>query len=880
MKKNYFLYISPVATITLSLLLCGCAKEVEQQQSQEELHEVVFHAGWAPETKTVLQEDGSVWWSPGDEIALCLVGHEDKYCLKSDCKEPSQETNFVGMIGENEGEDTFYAIYPYDKAKGTDLSRITIPSVQYATAGAISPGQFASFARAEGDNLTFYNVCAGLKFSVAHEGISKIVFQQRDDGVPLTGEIRIPFYPDWPNDLSVTPDYDNGSNFLTVYPAEGKYFDIGKYYYAAIAPGNTSLIMSFYTDNQVATKYFGVNSIERSKIAVLKEKDKDLVFENIDERTYAALGSNILPDGIDKNSIREVIFHTSSDVTTDVVVPSSIPTFGKDDYIPVYFEMAGTTAHYYTKAERYMMKGPSCVSFRDWKELRTIDLSMFSTSPVREFNSMFAGCINLEMVNLSSFNTSNAYYFPAMFQECRNLKELDISNFCSKNIKDDWGNPFDAMFTHCYNLTSLDLGNFEISGNADHTMFAFARNSHNCAIRCTSSTREALCNVTSKLGDNEKYITWVLPDDEMPVLEPYKFDYYSSDYSKDKTVKVLQKATVGKGINIVLLGDGYSDRLIADGSYDEDMNKAMNAIFKDEPYATFRDYFNVYQVYAVSENELTGESNTALNACIGGMDSQNGAVSYFDEYTVQKYAKIPDNNIDETCVVLILNQDAGYVKGVSHNGYIMVGDDVSDVTDYSKGGSVAMICRKLDDYSFVVAHEFGHGFAKLADEYWAYIGNMSDSEKEFYISRADNYGWWSNIDFTDNPETVKWRKILNDDRYSGTDIGIYEGATYSSGCWKPSQHSIMNNDADGIFNAPSREAIYKRIHRLAFGNDWQYDYEKFVEYDQKNIAAEKAARTTSVKNWASSVEPERKSFVKIEKSMTSDGKEKVTIIMN
>ena len=115
MKKNYFLYISPVATITLSLLLCGCAKEVEQQQSQEELHEVVFHAGWAPETKTVLQEDGSVWWSPGDEIALCLVGHEDKYCLKSDCKEPSHETNFIGMIGDKDSEDTFYAIYPYDK---------------------------------------------------------------------------------------------------------------------------------------------------------------------------------------------------------------------------------------------------------------------------------------------------------------------------------------------------------------------------------------------------------------------------------------------------------------------------------------------------------------------------------------------------------------------------------------------------------------------------------------------------------------------------------------------------------------------------------------------------------------------------------------------
>lgn len=56
--------------VLLSFLFSGCAKEIEQQQPQEGLHEVVFHAGWEPETKTVLQEDGSVWWSPGDEIGI------------------------------------------------------------------------------------------------------------------------------------------------------------------------------------------------------------------------------------------------------------------------------------------------------------------------------------------------------------------------------------------------------------------------------------------------------------------------------------------------------------------------------------------------------------------------------------------------------------------------------------------------------------------------------------------------------------------------------------------------------------------------------------------------------------------------------------------
>ena len=50
----------------------------------------------------------------------------------------------------------------------------------------------------------------------------------------------------------------------------------------------------------------------------------------------------------------------------------------------------------------------------------------------------------------------------------------------------------------------------------------------------------------------------------------------------------------------------------------------------------------------------------------------------------------------------------------------------------------------------------------------------------------------------------------------------------------------------GGFNAPSREAIYYRIHKLAYGDSWQYDYEEFVEWDERNIkTAEEAAEAQS-----------------------------------
>ena len=49
----------------------------------------------------------------------------------------------------------------------------------------------------------------------------------------------------------------------------------------------------------------------------------------------------------------------------------------------------------------------------------------------------------------------------------------------------------------------------------------------------------------------------------------------------------------------------------------------------------------------------------------------------------------------------------------------------------------------------------------------------------------------------------------------------------------PTEDSMMNSNK-GKFNAPSREAIYYRIHKLAYGASWKYDYETFVKWDAKN----------------------------------------------
>ena len=69
----------------------------------------------------------------------------------------------------------------------------------------------------------------------------------------------------------------------------------------------------------------------------------------------------------------------------------------------------------------------------------------------------------------------------------------------------------------------------------------------------------------------------------------------------------------------------------------------------------------------------------------------------------------------------------------------------------------------------------------------------------------------------------------------GMDIGVYEGGrTYQYGVYRPTDISIMSGGSYYLeygFNAPSRETIYNRIHKLAYGEDWEYDYEEFVQWD-------------------------------------------------
>ena len=331
-------------------------------------------------------------------------------------------------------------------------------------------------------------------------------------------------------------------------------------------------------------------------------------------------------------------------------------------------------------------------------------------------------------------------------------------------------------------------------------------------------------------------------------MEPYDYtdipepDFYlSEDYSKDGEVTVFQKASKGNGIDLVFMGDAYTDRDVESGRYLSDMKACVEEFFNVEPYKSFRDLFNIYIVTAVSATEGYEHGGRSLGTFLMSGTAMGGNDEKCFEFA--RKAVGDDRRMDEVLMIVCGNQIIDGSARLCGTCYFYY-PEVLEGRDFACGPSVTYFLkqRNFEETGKVLRHESGgHGFAKLADEYH-YAGSLSISDRELIRERSP-YMWYSNVDVTSDPSKVKWARFLSDSRYKG-EVGMFEGGfTYMYDVWRPSENSIMN-DNEGGFNAPSRYTIWYRIHKLAYGKDWNGTYEDFAAYDAVNRKKAGAAAHT------------------------------------
>lgn len=376
-------------------------------------------------------------------------------------------------------------------------------------------------------------------------------------------------------------------------------------------------------------------------------------------------------------------------------------------------------------------------------------------------------------------------------------------------------------------LSTLDMSNNDLTGGLPASMAGLTElwYLNLCGNKLSGKIPDEILNCVwwNELGLNTVYYQ----------KKGYKLSfplYESSDYSMDGVVTTLQKHTVGNGLKVVILGEAYTDRLIADGTYRKHAEMAMEAFFSEEPYASFRNYFDFYMVNVVSRNDILGE-NTVFETFY---EFERNTFETNPTKAVEYVSTMAETNYtakDVTAIVL-MNSNAPF-----RSNCWMFGDGFSAAFCLCNGTEEAL--------TSLIHHEAcGHGFAKLDDEYTEFEGTYPYPES---IPPAHAVNESMNVDVTNDPQEVVWSYFLTDMRYEKEKIGIYEGALYyPKGAYRATENSIMRHNTGG-FNAPSRQSIYRRIMEKSGG---VYSFDDFLEYDEINrqrIENEGASRAGTVK---------------------------------
>lgn len=268
----------------LSVSACTGISEIENPEEtvKKEVTIKVSHE-YDGQTKTVLQEDGSVWWKPSDAIGVFF----GTYCswFHAYNMEDAPTANFIGEAiviqghtensNGNSGTYTYWGVFPPDMAseesydeddfdywtgnedyeeptREKESVNVFLPAKQKGVAGTFDSFNFISIARnTTYEELYFYNLCGGLAFCVEKEGIHTVTFKGNSDEV-LAGGVNVVMNSD---SRPVVNEVRNGKTEVRLSMPEGEYFVPGEWYYIVMLP--TSLekgySMTFYTDREMGT---------------------------------------------------------------------------------------------------------------------------------------------------------------------------------------------------------------------------------------------------------------------------------------------------------------------------------------------------------------------------------------------------------------------------------------------------------------------------------------------------------------------------------------------------------------------------------------------------------------------------------------------------
>jgi hypothetical protein len=264
-------------------------------------------------------------------------------------------------------------------------------------------------------------------------------------------------------------------------------------------------------------------------------------------------------------------------------------------------------------------------------------------------------------------------------------------------------------------------------------------------------------------------------------------------------VTILNHGDSSNRVDIVFLGDGYTQSNLDAGLYDQHIQGYLNHMFSsptlwDDPFPRYKNFFNAHKIDVVSNQsgaDIPSRNifvDTALNATY-----ESNGIERLLTISRSRADSIRNQHLPGTPITADMQ-----LVTVNHTKY------------GGSGGRWAVYAGGSSDAREIALHELAHSFANLADEYVSFSGPFPDSEP-------------NQRNVTKDPSGAKWSHWLgfDDPRGSSLDIGVYAGAAfYPSGIYRPSPDSKMRS-LNRPFDAVSREALIHDIYEFVDPlDDW------------------------------------------------------------
>lgn len=266
-------------------------------------------------------------------------------------------------------------------------------------------------------------------------------------------------------------------------------------------------------------------------------------------------------------------------------------------------------------------------------------------------------------------------------------------------------------------------------------------------------------------------------------------------FSQATLTQILSNGPPANCINIVFLSEGYTAAQLS--QFTNDARTLLNYMQSGPPFDAYRNYFNGYAVSVAS-------AESGADHPLSGIYRNTYFNSSFYSYGIERLLTIPPNDWDG-------NYADGEGKVNALLQALMPEYDLATVvvndTEYGGSGGATLI-TSMNSYSpEIAAHELGHTFAGLGDEY------------------SDAYPGWvpyemPNVTQQTNRALIRWTAwILGSTPIPTPDtapyasaVGLFEGAEYQTTGWYRPQHLCEMRALDNSFCKVCAEALVKTIY--------------------------------------------------------------------